>query len=212
MDVGSKQLRAPFSMIVSGQSGSGKTTFVHKLLLEINNVCDIEFKRIIYAYSVHQKVFDEISKIKNVILVNGPPDHLIDVDNTIPTLIIMDDLMLEVNDTVTAELFTKLRHASYSTIFITQNFFHNSKHWRTITRNAHYIILFRNPRDMLTVHCLGRQMYPSSPKFLPDALMQATAEPYSCLLIDLKPYTPERMRIRSGMFPDERKYCFVVDK
>ena len=209
MDIVQCPIHAPFTMVVSGQSGCGKTTFVKSLLENINKLCQQKFEKIIYAFSVQKPMYEDISAIEGVEMTHGFPTDKISETNTTPTLVILDDMMLDADENTLVKLFTKLRHALYSTIFITQNFYFNSKHWRTVTRNAHYIVLFRNPRDMSMVHCLGRQMYPQCTKFLPDAFEQATERAYSYLFIDLKPYTAEDFRIREGIFPEEDKYRYV---
>ena len=47
---------------------------------------------------------------------------------------------------------------------------------------------------------LARQMYPGNPNHLMDHFHEATSKPYGYLLIDLKPYTPEHLRMRSTAF------------
>ena len=175
MDVISKPIQAPFTMIISGQSGAGKTTFVKKILEHLETICDEKFERVLYSYSIDQPLYSEIARIPKVEMNKGFPT--VDETNKLSTLIVIDDMMIDMNEDVTVQLFTRLRHALYSTIFLTQNFFLDSKHWRTIARNSNYIVLFKNPRDMAMVNCLGRQMYPHYPKYLPSAFEQATENP-----------------------------------
>jgi hypothetical protein len=53
-------------------------------------------------------------------------------------------------------------------------------------------------------------MYPGKSKFVVEALKDATKNPYGYLLIDLKPETDERYRIRTNIFPDDdRQYVYV---
>ena len=76
--------------------------------------------------------------------------------------------------------------------------------------NTHYIVMFKNPRDAGQVATLARQMYPGKSKFVIEAYEDATKEPYGYLLIDLRPDTNERYRIRTKIFPDdERQYVYV---
>jgi len=119
-----------------------------------------------------------------------------------PTLLVIDDLFLETNKD-TAALFTRMRHLNLSVIFVTHNFFHECKYMRTVTRNAHYLVFFRNPRDASQLAHLSRQMYPGKNHFLPDAMLKATRQPYSYLMIDLKPATPDELRVQSGVLPGE---------
>ena len=75
--------------------------------------------------------------------------------------------------------------------------------------NAHYIVLFKNPRDAMLVSTLARQMYPGQNKFLVEAFKNATEKPFGYLLLDLKPDTDEKYRIRTNIFPDERQYVYI---
>ena len=75
--------------------------------------------------------------------------------------------------------------------------------------NAHYIVLFKNPRNAMQVSTLARQMYPGQNKFLVEAFRNATEKPFGYLLLDLKPDTDEKYRIRTNVFPEERQYVFI---
>jgi hypothetical protein len=63
------------------------------------------------------------------------------------------------------------------------------------------MVLFKNSRDVTQVANLSRQMYPGRSKFLVEAFKDATAKPYGYLLIDLKPETDEKCRVRANIFP-----------
>jgi len=65
-----------------------------------------------------------------------------DFDGSEPVLLIVDDLMNETDDSV-ANLFTKgSHHRNIIVAFLVQNLFHKNKHIRTISLNAHYMVLF----------------------------------------------------------------------
>jgi len=68
-------------------------------------------------------------------------------DGSESTLLILDDLMSETNELV-ANVFTKIsHHRNVSVVYLTQNLFDKNKYARTISLNAHYLVLFKNPRD-----------------------------------------------------------------
>ena len=126
-----------------------------------------------------------------------------------PTLVILDDLMNETNDMV-ANLFTKIsHHRSVSVIYITQNVFHKGKQSRTISLNAHYMVLFKSPRDAGQIGVLGRQLYPENSKFLVAAFKDATSMPHSYLLLDLRPETGEKYRVRANIFNGEKQIVYL---
>jgi hypothetical protein len=118
---------------------------------------------------------------------------------------------MNTNSDSISELFTRVsHHRNVSVFYLTQNIFHKSKHSRTISLNAHYIIFFKNPRDAQQISILSRQMYPTQGKFLVEAFRDATEYPFGYLLIDLKADTQEKFRIRTNIFPDEQQYAYVA--
>ncbi|GFX92727.1 uncharacterized protein TNCV_3180311 [Trichonephila clavipes] len=68
---------------------------------------------------------------------------------------------------------------------------------RDIGLNAHYIILFRNIRDVTQAACFGRQAFPGRGKFFMDSYKKATEEPFSYLLVDVHPRSPEVQRLQT---------------
>ncbi|GIX84987.1 uncharacterized protein CDAR_374201 [Caerostris darwini] len=139
--------------------------------------------------------------MKNVEFHEGLPSDIHTLSNA---LIVIDDLMSELSsefsfmselsNTKLTKLFTKGgHHRNLSIIFIVQNIFHNGKEMRDISLNAHYLFLFKNPRDRSQIMHLGRQLYPSQTKFFREVYEDATSKPFSYLLIDLKPYTDDSL-------------------
>jgi hypothetical protein len=190
-------LALPFTMVVSGQSGSGKTYFIYELLKTFK--CNVTF-----AYTAYQDLYDVIKKeLPYVTFVEGCPS----LDDVQPnSIIVLDDMMLECGKEV-AVLFTRMRHRNVSTIFVVQNLFFANKFMRTITLNAHYIVLFQSPRDQGVVKTLGRQMFPEKPKYIPSAFADATSQPYGYLFLDLKPNVEHR--VRTGVLPGQEQFAYV---
>ena len=197
---------APFTSVISGPTGSGKSVFVQRLLKHAKTVISPAPERILYCYGIYQELF---SKIQGVEFHEGLPS-LAEFDEGKPSLVIIDDLMHETNDVVT-KLFTRVsHHKNTSVIYITQNIFHPNKETRTITLNAQYMVLFKNVRDKSQIAYLGRQMYPSSPKHMVEAYNDATSEPYSYLFVDLKPNINEKHRLKACIFPDDiHNYVYI---
>jgi hypothetical protein len=75
--------------------------------------------------------------------------------------------------------------------------------------NAHYMVLFKNPRDAGQFAVLAKQMYPNSSKFAVEAYKDATDCPYGYLLLDMKPETDERFRLRTNIFPEENTSVYI---
>jgi hypothetical protein len=199
------RLRHPFTAILAGATGCGKTVFTFKLISESQNMITPSPEKIVYCYGEYQEIFGEYP---HVTFIEGLPD-VTQFDGKQRTLLILDDLMTETNDSV-SNIFTKVsHHRNVSVIYLSQNLFHKSKQNRTLSLNAHYMVLFKNPRDAVQVATLARQMHPGRGKFLVEAFKDATDKPYGYLLIDLKPDTEEKYRIRTNIFPDERQYVYI---
>src|SRR5207247_3438023 len=170
-----------------------KITLVQRLVKHVNSVNEQPPHRILYCYSVYQKNFSEMIGVE----VNEGLPSLEEFDRKKHTLVIIDDLMHETNDTV-SKLFTRVsHHTNTSVIFITQNLFHKDKQIRTITLNAQYLVLFKNVRDKSQIAHLSRQMHPSNTKHMVESYVDATSEPYSYLFVDLKPNTGEKFRLKA---------------
>ena len=70
----------------------------------------------------------------------------------------LDDLMAEGGeDKELLDLFTKhSHHQNITVIYLCQDMFPPGKYAKSISRNAHYIIAFKNPRDQFTASSLSQ--------------------------------------------------------
>lgn len=201
------KLLHPFTCIVSGPSGCGKSSLVKSILDE--DIIESKPDRILWLYAEDQPLYH---KIKNVEFIQGVPDDLeTRFDSRYKNVLVLDDLMTHFHSD---ERLTRLfsvgsHHKNLSIIFIIHNLFHHGKEMRTLSLNSHYIILFKNPRDRLQITTLGRQMYPGQSQFLTEAFKDATKDAYGYLLIDLKPTTHEKLRIRTGIKPQDLQLVYV---
>ena len=117
-------------------------------------------------------------------------------------LVILDDLMsTAAKDSQVNELFTEgSHHRNLSVIVINQNLYFNKD--PTQRRNCHYLVMFNNPVDQQQVMTLARQMFPGNSQHLMRHFQAATSVPYGYLVIDLKPFTPEHLHMRTDVFDE----------
>jgi hypothetical protein len=196
-------LKHPFNMIVAGPSQSGKTEFVKRLIDRSKEMVNNPPEQILFYYAEWQPSYKGlVGKVK---FIEGLPNAL--PDGKERTWIILDDLMSEMESSKQISLlFTRgTHHRNCSVVLIMQNFFHKGREVRTITLNAHYIALFKNPRDKSQISSLARQLYPNDVNFLQEAYDLSTSEPHSYLFLDLKQDSPETMRVRSNIFSENGK-------
>ena len=196
----------PFTACISGPTGCGKTVFVNRFISNLAEMMTPLPEEILWCYGEWQDVYTQLQE-KGVIFIEGFPNFK-EFDGRKKRLIIIDDLMDEVDSSIT-KLFTKgSHHRNLSVIHIVQNLFCKNKEQRTISLNCHYLILF-NPRDKQQISTLGRQMYPGQSLFMIDAFKLATEQGHGYLLVDLKQCTPEHLRLRTSIFPGEQHTVFI---
>lgn len=195
----------PVTALIAGPSFSGKSTFLKNLLIKRRELFNVEFRRVLWAYS-------EISakpEIEGIEFYHGLPDDAT-LDHPGPQLIILDDLMTSAFSSRICDIFTKeAHHKSMSIIIVSQNLFHQSKFSRTISLNTKYLVIFKSPRDRSQFSYLARQIYPENPRALENAFKSCIALPYGYLLVDLTQNCPDSIRFRSDIFsPNYSAVCY----
>lgn len=195
-------LRHPFTALLAGPTGCGKTELVKKII-EARIIQPFP-EKVIWCYGAYQTLFE---KIPNVTFHEGVPSDLNNISNS---LIILDDLMSELgSNSKLTHLYTKhSHHRKVSVIFIVQNVFHKGKEMREVSLNSHYLIIFKNPRDQSQMTHLGRQLYPTKLKFFQEVYQDATSKPFGYLLVDLKPDTEDKLRLRTGILPTDKMIVY----
>ena len=137
----------PFTCIVAGPTGCGKTTFVARLLRNASAMIDPPPEHVTWYYGEWQAAYKNLD-IPNMRMEEGLPTSF-DNDDGKRGLVVLDDLMAE-----------------------------------TAGRGA----------------------------FVQEAFADATASPYGYLLIDLKQNTPDDMRLRTSVLPDDAHQWVYVPK
>ena len=105
------------------------------------------------------------------------------------------------NDKNVFDLFTKdSLHLKITVIYLCQDLFPNGKFAKTISRNAHYIIAFKNPRDQLGLQNLLQQSFPTQFREVLDTFRHVTKErPFAYMCLDLHPASRDDQRILSHL-------------
>ena len=202
--------KTPCTTIISGSSNGGKTVLTHNILHNKDLLYNVLPKKTFLFYKKYQEIYDSMLK-------SGLVDELIEVEDemvgekefeklVLPykndggSLCVFDDCM-ELIDSTNSKIFTKIaHHENCSIIFLTQSLFVDNKHYRVMSRNATYIIVMKNPRDVAQIKNLSIQMGVDK-NLLVEAYKEATKKAYSYLLLDFHPTTPDHIRLRSNILP-----------
>ena len=199
------RFHTPSSLMIAGPSGSGKTVFTTKLLLDNPELFADPPPDVHYCYGSWQKGYDPLKKA-GVRFHEGIPDS-----DTLPQwfpkggVLVLDDLMDEGgNDKRVLDLFTKhSHHRNITVIYLCQDLFPNGKFAKTISRNAHYIVAFKNPRDQLGMRNLLLQSFPTRWQEVMETYRKVTDRPFGYMLLDLHPTSQDDQRILSHLLKEE---------
>lgn len=195
---------------INGPSRSGKSTFCMKLIANRDKMFINPPREVFYFYASWNKTLESITD-PNVHLIKGIPSQ-IELESIYEKpnhkLLCLDDLLLKINPTsVIYDLFfIKGNHQNISVVFITQLLF--SEQLRSLSQNAHYIVLMRSVRNTSQVSRLASQLG------MKDRIKHAFAhilkdeELFTHLLIDLNPKSNPDFSVRSHIFPDSETIVY----
>lgn len=198
----------PFTCMLAGASGSGKTELIFNILAA--KLIDQKPEKIVYCYSRWQERFNNYSYIT---FHEGLPD-VDSLDPNVVNLVVLDDSMTSVGkDKAILDFFTvDSHHKNISVFFLTQNLFSQGKYSRTISLNCHYMILLNNPRDKSQINFLSRQMFPNNTNFLVECFDDATSHQFGYLFLDFKQSTDNNMRVQTGILPTDTRIVYKPKK
>ena len=205
------KFKHPSSILIAGPSGCGKTVFTTDLLLHNRELWSNTPPVVHYCHGVWQDSFKKL-KQKGVKFHEGIPEEE-DLTKWFPKggLLVLDDLMAEGgNDKNVLDIFTKLsHHKGITVIYLTQDLFPPGKFAKTISRNAHYVIVFKNPRDKIGLRTLLLQSFPTNWKEVQETYDKATSRPFGYVTFDFHPASNDSFRILSHLLSKERfTHCY----
>lgn len=200
--------RSPTTCMVSGATMSGKTHFIYRILLNANGMFEIPPQKIIYCYSQYQPLYEEMERnITNLVLYQGLPSKE-QIEEW--TEGIKHTLVKAKKSEETVAVFSITAHHKNCTVFfLTQNLFFQSKTFRSLSLNCHYVVLFRSLRDSRQILSFGAQVYPGQSSFFKDAYQKATSKSYGYLLVDMNPASHDKYRLRTHIFPQEETLIYL---
>ena len=206
------RIKTPFSLILAGASGSGKTTWLEKFLIHIDLLTDggSNYKQLLWYSGTEQpELFQRIkSNFKGKTKFFGEIKKEIydEIEETgRNSIIVIDDLMHEMStNSGIGKLFTKGRsHLNCNVILLWQNVFPQGSEMRNLSINAQHIIIFKNPRDKSQIRFFAQQVAPGKVNNFLEAFNDSTKKNYGYLHCDFSQNTPEDIRFRTNILPGE---------
>lgn len=149
------KFKLPAGFIVAGSSGTGKTSFVLRLLANLDLMFHPAPKTVIFAYNHHSP---QISKLERQGIKThfGLPSMDLLRKQQKPLLLVLDDLAIDVSQDFLVEMYTRsIHHLDISTLFVTQDLY--STKAKIARRNSQYIILLRSPAEASVIRTIGSQ-------------------------------------------------------
>ena len=166
----------PSTILLFGPTGCGTTRLVRRILEE--RLINPFPTRLIRVYSEWQEDYDKIKTIYfEIEFMKGYSDDIYDsLEPSDRNLIILDDQMSEASNTKSlANLFTKRsHHLNVTILYLIQNMFDQGRSSRTVSRNSHYTVVFRNLRDQSQFWTMARQILPKNSDWLINAYADDT--------------------------------------
>ena len=214
--------QAPSNCWISGVTGSGKTSLVHRMLLHKDSIYSQPVSEILYCMSVEQPLYQKMrNSVPGIKFHKGLPTE-VDLeeftDGSEHTMVVLDDLMENVVKSVDIQnLFTKYsHHRNISVIYINQNMYASGPCSRNLSLNTQYFIVLCNPRDIGQIEVLARQT--GLGKLLKDSYRDCVmTKRYGYQVISLHPAdirdaddSPRlKARIHTNIFPGENLISYI---
>ena len=199
---------SPFTAIVSGASGTGKTEWIKKLLKNKDHMIKEPPKHILYCYG---EINPEILKLKHdgIEIFHGVPTRQ-DIDQRGKNLLlILDDLISDIDPKFLEILYIRgSHHWNVSVITVTQNLF--DKNIKVARINSHYLVLMKNPQGLHQIKTLASHLFPGKTGYFFESYNNAVENhPYGYLVINMRPNSKEDFKLSTNIFPGEQTTFYL---
>lgn len=205
------RLKWPFSLLLAGATGSGKTCFLRGLLERNAELIDLPPQKILFFYGQWQSGYAEMETTvrPKIEFVKGLAEDrverlLTDGDAPPRTLCVFDDLMDTLRDSAAvSRLHTQgCHHRNLSTVTVLQNLYVKGREMRNISLNSKYMGLFTQNRDKSQCSVIARQVLPGKESVFKEIYADAIkneGDNYGHLFLDFSADCPEELRFRTRL-------------
>ena len=178
---------AGHNTIICGQSQCGKTHFMLQVIDK--KLIEPMPDKIFFMYNCEQEF---MKHYPNVTFIKGLDFSLVEPDS----VLIIDDLALETNKEVSKTFLMSSHHSRLSVFLITQTLFLNCNIFRTISLNAHYMVLFQNRRSHRQVSTLAHQVFCGKDvDRILNAYKRACSKDRGFVLLSFSPLLPSELTV-----------------
>ena len=186
------------NILVIGASQCGKTTAVLRFIRD-NLISDRPVK-IFFLYAAHQPFMDKWNKNKSNPPITFIKGLKLDVLDRVKghKILVIDDLIMELDRSVVQHFIAGSHHKNVTTFFISHALYMRNEHWRIITENSQYMLLFKNKRRTDQASHLGRQILLNDKHRLEEAYKSLA--PYKFVLLSYHPRVPEQLLVITDFF------------
>ena len=187
-------------MSIVGPSGSGKTHLLADILTSDLQIFKPSFDKVMYFYLHWQSIFDKIMTQNPTVEFRNAVnwDEINSFTGKTRRLLVFDDLYTNVCQTDDfLNLVISGRHKNLHVLMLKHNLYQKNTNAKTIDLNTTHMLLLQNPRDVMQIDFLGRQL--GCRCLLLSAYKRATYSPFGHLLIDLDPRCHEHLRLSSNI-------------
>lgn len=201
-------------MAVVGPTSSGKTYWTYQLLKCKDKMFTLPPQKVLYCYTIWQKLYDDIEGLGFVTFHEGLPTEaeLRDFADGNFNLLVLDDLLEQVSHSALCRrIFTIFaHHLRLGTIFLTQSMYADGT--RTISLQIGYFIFMKNLRDLRQSITIGSQLYVGQSQYFFKSLKDAVlTRNWGYLVAECTPRTTHPYVLRTKVFPGEVTEAYVID-
>ena len=205
-------MNPPYSIIVTGPSGVGKTSLVVQLIKQqlkpshIFILCRND-QPLYHDLSqeitlIHEKECPSAQEFEDLVKQRGGPQPVLIADD-----VGLTDTNPHIHDVLLSCFMRLCHHLQLTVFYICHTLFstHKSGFLRVLNRNANYILLFRNPRDVNQLRILLSQMSADKSRFQKTihCIREELRAPHSYILLDFTQSSDDFLRFRTNILGEK---------
>ena len=118
-----------------------------------------------------------------------------------PSLLIIDDLILETNKETVHLFLVQSHHYKISVFFLTQNLFFKNKKYQLMSLNTHYFVIFHSQRNTRQVYICAMQYYIGrETSRVINCYKYAGTQPFGFIVLSFAPELPNYLQVCTNFF------------